>query len=198
GMISMIQAAAHPDAVAGLVLVDPSIPVPRQLPDLQVASQFLLYALPFLGERYLAYGNRRLTERQLVQRVVDLCFADPRRASADVLEAAMALARERRELPNPEAEFLQAARSLLRVLARPQRYEALMRTISCPVLLIHGDRDRLVPVAAARKLAAANPHWDSVVLDGVGHTPQLEVPDEVAARVIDWLDRHELAKAAER
>ncbi len=34
----------------------------------------------------------------------------------------------------------------------------------------------LVPAAAMRQAAARNPHWESVILAGVGHTPQLEVP----------------------
>jgi pimeloyl-ACP methyl ester carboxylesterase len=58
---------------------------------------------------------------------------------------------------------------------------------------VHGDRDRLVPVATARKVLAANPRWDSVILPGVGHTPQLETPDLVLEHMTSWLDRHELA-----
>lgn len=192
GMISLLAAAAHPESVSGLVLIDASLPVPRHRPDRQVAGQFLLYAVPFFGERYMALTARRLTDRQLVQRVVDLCFADPSRAAEDLLAASAALLAERRRLPPQDAAFLQAARSLLRVLARPRRYQALMKGLDVPVLLIHGDRDRLVPVAAARAALAANPRWDSAILEGVGHTPQLEDPDAVVEHIDAWLDRHEL------
>ncbi|GAA2852690.1 alpha/beta fold hydrolase [Nonomuraea rubra] len=54
---------------------------------------------------------------------------------------------------------------------------------------MHGERDRLVPVAASRALARAHPSWQLVVLDGVGHTPQLEAPQETADAVLRWLDR---------
>lgn len=67
-----------------------------------------------------------------------------------------------------------------------------MSSLAQPVLLIHGDRDRLVPVAAARTAAAANPKWDTVILHDIGHTPQLEYPDAVIHSVSRWLDRHEL------
>lgn len=197
GMISLLEADAHPDSVAGVVLIDPSLPVPRQLPDMQVASQFLLYAVPFFGERYLARTARRMTDRQLVQRVVDLCFADPSRASEQLLEASTALVRQRRLMPAQEAAFLQAARSLLGLLTRPQRYQALMNRLDLPVLLVHGERDRLVPVSAARATLAANPKWDSAILPGVGHTPQLETPGAVVDHVNRWLDRHELAVPAD-
>jgi pimeloyl-ACP methyl ester carboxylesterase len=47
-----------------------------------------------------------------------------------------------------------------------------------------------VPIEAARQAAALNPSWDSVFLPGVGHTPQLEVPDLAAATITGWLSRN--------
>jgi pimeloyl-ACP methyl ester carboxylesterase len=190
GMIALLAADAHRDSVAGLVLIDASLPVPRTLPDRQVAAQFLLYATPFFGERYLAYTARRVSDRELVERVVKLCFADPSRASEELLAASTALVAQRRAMPAQDAAFLQAARSLLRVLARPQRYQAAMKRLDVPVLLIHGERDRLVPVAAARAALAANPRWEGAILPGVGHTPQLESPDAVVDSILRWTERH--------
>jgi pimeloyl-ACP methyl ester carboxylesterase len=196
GMVSLLAADAQPESVAGLVLIDPSLPVPRHKPDMQVAGQFLLYAVPYFGERYMIHTRNKLSDRQLVQRVIDLCFADPSRASADLLDAATALVRHRRTMPAQDAAFLQAARSLMGVLAHPRRYQALLARVECPVLLVHGDRDRLVPVVAARGALAANPRWESAILPGVGHTPQLETPDAVIEHVTSWLDRHQLAVPA--
>lgn len=198
GMVSLLLAAAHPELVAGLVLVDPSLPVPRVRPDLAVSATFLVYATPFLGERYLALLTSRRTDRQRVQGVVDLCFADPSRADAEVVDAGVVLAAHRREVPGQEAAFLGAARSLMRVLANPRRYHSLMRGIDRPVLLVHGDRDRLVSIAAARAVAAQNPDWETHFLRGVGHTPQLEAPDQVLAGVTPWLAAHDLAHRASR
>lgn len=190
GMISILHAHASPDTVAGLVLVDPSIPVPWQRPDLRVAGAFALYSVPGLGELYMAAGRRRTTPRQQVERVLELCFADPGRASAEVTEASVELARYRRSMPGTEQAFLRAARSLAGVLARPGRYRAMMAGLDMPVLLIHGEQDRLVPVAAARAAAAACPSFDTTLLPGVGHTPQLEVPDDVVAAIGSWAKRH--------
>ncbi|SDO75191.1 Pimeloyl-ACP methyl ester carboxylesterase [Pedococcus dokdonensis] len=198
GMVSLLLAAAHPELVAGLVLVDPSLPVPRVRPDLAVSATFLVYATPFLGERYLALMTSRLTDRQRVQGVVNLCFADPSRANAQVVDAGVVLAAHRRGVPAQEAAFLGAARSLMKVLANPRRYHSLIRGIDRPVLLVHGERDRLVPVAAARAVAAQNPTWTTRFLPGVGHTPQLEVPAEVLASVGPWLAAHDLTHRASR
>ena len=84
--------------------------------------------------------------------------------------------------------FLSAARSLLRLLVDPRRYRKAMESIRVPVLLVHGDRDRLVPVAAARDIARRHPAWRYIELPGVGHVPQLQVPDRVAKDVLAWMD----------
>ena len=65
----------------------------------------------------------------------------------------------------------------------------MLDAITAPVLLLHGDEDRLVPVAAARTAAAAHPAWRFEVAEGVGHVPQLEVPEWTAGHLLDWLDR---------
>jgi pimeloyl-ACP methyl ester carboxylesterase len=66
----------------------------------------------------------------------------------------------------------------------------MMAGIRAPVLLIGGDADRLVPVASIRNAGSRNPGWDTVVLAGVGHTPQLETPQLVVDAVQAWLRRH--------
>jgi pimeloyl-ACP methyl ester carboxylesterase len=190
GMISILHAHAHPDAVAGLVLVDASIPVPWQRADLRVARDFALYAAPGLGELYLTAARLRTTPRQQVERVLELCFADPGRACAEVTEASVELAGYRRTVRGTEHALLQAARSLTGVLTRPGRYRSMMAGLDMPVLLIHGEQDRLVPVAAARNASAAFPCWDTTLLPGVGHTPQLEAPGDVVAAIGSWAKRH--------
>lgn len=192
GAITILEAAAHPQAVAAVVLVDPALPTPRQVRDPRVAAQFLMYVLPGVGELFVDIGTRFSTDREVVERIVNLCFADPRRSSPEVMDATAELVGLRRRLPPQDDAFLQAARSLVRAGSRPRRFQNIMRSLTQPVLLIHGDRDRLVPVAAARKAAVDNPKWDSVILHDVGHTPQLEDPEPVIRGVSRWLDRHEL------
>ncbi len=117
GMVCVLHTGIRPDTVAGLVLVDPSLPVPLRLPDPRVAAQFLAYAAPVVGERYLSWNRSRQSSRQLVQQIVDMCFADPSRATAALLDAATDLAEHRRTLPEQHAAFVEAARSLMLVLA---------------------------------------------------------------------------------
>jgi pimeloyl-ACP methyl ester carboxylesterase len=190
GLISLMQTTAAPETVRGLVLIDPALPPPPQTPDRQVAGQFLLHALPGIGELYVRAVMSRRPPELAVQRVIELCFADPSRADPAMLTASMALATERqRRDPANAAAFLAASRSLMRVAGQRRRYWEMMSSVRVPVLLIGGEADRLVPAASMRQAAARNPRWETVILPGVGHTPQLEVPDNVIGTVREWLAR---------
>ena len=195
GLISILETSNNPDAIAGVVLIDPALPLPPQKPDWQVSGQFLLYAVPGLGPLAVAKLLARVQPEEAVQQLLRLCFADPSRADPEMTKAEVALITRRHPATPAQAAararvFLAAARSLLRVLSRRQRYAKMMAGIDVPVLLIGGEDDRLVPVAAMRRAAARNPRWESVILPGVGHTPMLEVPDDTSAVIGDWLDRH--------
>ncbi|MFN8113388.1 MAG: alpha/beta hydrolase [Solirubrobacterales bacterium] len=53
--------------------------------------------------------------------------------------------------------------------------------ISCPVRIVWGTDDRILPwPGAAAGFREALPQADWVVLDGIGHCPQLDVPAETA------------------
>jgi len=194
GLISILETAANPRAITGVVLIDPALPLPAQKPDWEVSSQFLLYALPGLGEYVVARLMARVSPESAVQQLLQLCFADPSRADPEMIKAEVALLTRRHPATPAQASarariFLAAARSLLRVLSRRQNYQKMMAGIDVPVLLIGGEDDRLVPIAAMRQAAARNPRWESVILAGAGHTPMLEVPDAVTAAIRDWLAR---------
>ncbi|HEX4247816.1 MAG TPA: alpha/beta hydrolase [Pseudonocardia sp.] len=190
GLISILQSARHPETVAGAVLLDPALPQLGQRPDPRVIGQFLTYALPGAGELFLRATNSRVPPALAVRQILALCFADPSRASDQLVEAMIQLTSQRRLLVGTEAPFLAAARSTMRTVASPRRYQAIMNRIRVPVLLINGEQDRLVSITSARAAAAANPHWQSQFLPGVGHTPQLEVPEVVIDAVRGWLAGH--------
>ena len=194
GMISVLHTHTAPETVAALVLIDPALPVPRRLPDPGVAATFLVYAVPGVGEFSMRTLQARLSPAEVVGRVIKLCFADPDRADPHMLAASAALVEGRRAIPRKEEAFLGAARSLMRVLAKPDRYVSAMNGIDVPVLLIHGEEDRLVPVAAARKASATNPSWKKAFLAGVGHTPQLEAPEQTAKIITEWLRSTAIAR----
>jgi pimeloyl-ACP methyl ester carboxylesterase len=60
--------------------------------------------------------------------------------------------------------------------------------ITCPVRVVWGTEDQLLPwpSAAARYRRDWLPHADWVVLEGVGHAPQLDVPLETAQLILGF------------
>jgi len=56
-----------------------------------------------------------------------------------------------------------------------------------PVLIVHGDRDASVPLAAARAAAALIPDARLEVVAGAAHWVQRDQPDVVAAAMLDFL-----------
>jgi pimeloyl-ACP methyl ester carboxylesterase len=191
GLISILQASERPDTVAGLVLVDPALPIALDArPDPRVFATFAAFLVPAVGRRVLSQRRDTTSAEEAAHAMLRLCCADPSRVPADVVELHLELAGQRREYSDVDSEMLSAAQSLLWVLADRRRYAAMQRAIDVPVLLLHGDQDRLVHIASARAAAAANPSWRFEVAQGIGHVPQLEAPEWTAEHVLSWLAEH--------
>jgi len=65
---------------------------------------------------------------------------------------------------------------------------ALLRKLDVPVLIVHGSKDRVTPIAGSRRLAEAlGPNATLVELDGCGHVPHEETPERFLAALLPWL-----------
>ena len=82
--------------------------------------------------------------------------------------------------------FLDAWRSMRRLGKRPDIAKRAMDAIACPVLVMHGRRDRLVPVAFAEAALGTHPAWRGRIFPDLGHLPQMEAPGRWLAEVADW------------
>lgn len=193
GMISLLHTAKDPDLVRGLVLVDPALPmVFGTRPDPTMLSTFFMYSVPGLGERFLAKAKMVPARRQ-VERVLELVCADPSGIPEKLKQASEHLISERAKVEGLDKAFLAAARSTVFTTSRRGAYFAAMDRIRVPVFLMSGDRDRLVNVAAARYVARRRPHWRYDEYAGIGHVPQMEIPEVVSERVLDWMDANRLS-----
>ncbi len=197
GHIAVLEAAAHPEAVQKLVLVDPAIPGPhvRRPPPLILGAMAAL-SIPGLAETILDRRVRALGPEGLVMQTLALVCADPSRVDAEVVEAHVQLTRERSRLgPQNGRAFIQASRSIGLRMANPA-FWSRVATVTAPTLVLHGSLDRVIPLEAARDLARRRPDWELKVLEGVGHVPMMETPDLFLETLESWGYRIASAAAA--
>ena len=187
GALAILQAAVEPTSVNGLVLTNSVFPwrfgaSPHPL----ILASFGIYATPGLGERFVSWRLHQMDPERTVGLSLRILAADPGSIPEDVVRLLVELARERRDDPDVAKAFLQAARSMLRLGRRPETARRALDNITSAVLLLHGRRDRLVPVAFAEAELARHPDWRGRFFRDLGHIPQMEAPGRWLAEVADW------------
>lgn len=200
GLIGAVLAASRPELVSRLILVCAALGRAPGAPlDGRVAALFAVYMTPFLGSFFLQYRAKTVGPERSVRETLRLCGLDVDKLPPEVFAAHLDVAHARLEMPWAHDAFIEAVRSLIKLTAQRRRFEDMLRKIKTPTLLIQGSRDRLVPLATAEHVARLRRDWTLVVLDGVGHVPQIEVPERWLSVVDGWLnglERPENAAAA--
>jgi pimeloyl-ACP methyl ester carboxylesterase len=189
GLVSILAAGADPGDVAGLILLDPALPLaPREPRDRQVLLSFTAYMVPGVGEAFVRRRARTLGPEGLVRETFRICCVDPSRVPDEVIAAHTEVVAARMRMPWADRSMLRAARSMFRLLLRRRQFRAVLERVRAPTLLVNGAGDRLVRLAAARVASEVRPDWTFRPLDDVGHVPQLEAPQRTAAEIWSWLD----------
>lgn len=192
GAISMLQAAVEPASVDGLVLSNSVFPWVRgAYPAPVVMAGFGLYQLPRVGD----WASRKRMNGLDAERAVRIGFriiaADPDRIDPDLVRLHVEQLLRQQENDDAGPAFLEAARSLMALGRRRKLGRWILDSVKCPVLVIHGREDRLVPLRYAETALAGHPEWEMRLLPKVGHVPQMEAPERWLSAVEDWLARVE-------
>lgn len=186
GLLSARYAARTDSDVAGLVLLDPTVPPAHLLPGPGGVLAAGLYAVPAVG-RLAARARRSLrTPAQNVADTLRLCTVDPSRVDPEVVHRHLPVAQRRVSHPEMDQHYSEAARSILTELARRRSTDVMFASLAAPVLLIHGTRDRLVPFSGALRIARRNASWRFAPAADCGHLPMLEHPEWTAAQIRAW------------
>ncbi len=132
----------------------------------------LIYALLSRSQRSLRWGLRRIV-------------CDPRVVSDELVEEARRLL----DRPNAGRAFRSFRKSEVEWSGLKTDLSDRLGKVATPTLLVHGDRDRVVPVEWARRAHERLPDSELRVLRGCGHWPPRECPDTFNRVVTDFLAR---------
>ena len=167
GAVVAEAAIRSPQRVSGLVLIDAAGPGTRD------PRLFRVARWPVIGPGLFACRGR-----WLVGRLLKSTYADPDKVSdADV---------DQYYAPVADPGYGRALRGVLREF----RFDALdgrLGAIAAPTLVLWGEEDRWIPIAAGRALAAQLPRSAFLSVRHAGHSVQEEVPDEVNRLIIKFL-----------
>lgn len=171
GGVSALYAMEHPERLAGLVLVDAGgAPKPGGEPG---NIGFKIAQTPGINRLMLTITPRSLVEKSLHQSVTNQAIVTP--ATVDRFWELL------RYPGNREATMLR--------FTEPRRTfdPAKLAAIKVPTLILWGEQDKLIGVAAARWYNQAIPGSRMILYPGVGHLPHQEHAAKSAADVLAFL-----------
>lgn len=186
GLLGLRLAQTSPHRIAAVVLASPVLPLGwgRDAAELATLLRYIPVLMPRLGRTLVARYSVRTGLPGVVDDPVRALFADPSRLDPEIRERLIEVSRGRLTWV---AEAARAYEQVTRSLAKDLLSSRMLRGISCPVQVIHGEKDPLVPIAALESLRRLYPHWSYVTLPDVGHVPQLEAPGIFASHTATWL-----------
>jgi pimeloyl-ACP methyl ester carboxylesterase len=178
GGAATIAAAMEPELISGIVEINPFTRTQR----LDVGG--LLRIRRYRRGISLLTGTQLFRSLSLWMRYLDVAYPIKPADYADYMAALRAKLRE----PGRMAEFMKTGRST------PADAGAQLPNVTRPALVIMGtlDPDFADPKGEGDTVAAAMPAGIGTVatIEGAGHYPHAQSPDEVAALVIPFLKEH--------
>ena len=174
-------------AIKGLILIDGSIPGGPANPGLLALAKILLSR-----KWYRAYRN----DPEGAWASLYPYYADLKKmpeADRDFLkERVMA----RVKSSTQEKAYFQTQRSIIwAFLFASSPYVKKVRNYSGKILLVWGDKDRIIPLSSAQEFKNLREDIKLEIIPGAGHLPQQEKPEETAKIIAEFVEREREEKA---
>ena len=198
GLLALELACRAPERVAAVTLAALALPLQwgRDGQKLAGLAQYLPLAVPWQGRRIVARYVKARGVPGVVDDPIRFLFRDPSRLDAELRQRLIGVSEYRLTWAEEAARaYEQATRSLGSWLLWPGLASRWIRDTRCPVQAIYGSHDPLFPAAAWQRLERARPDWRYVLMQDIGHVPQLEAPGDFASHMLSWLGQQRLVAA---
>jgi haloalkane dehalogenase len=184
-LVSLAAAAAHPEMVQGIVMMslpDPSLEEEAIPPFLRPVVRTIknLVASPLLLKPVFHFVRRP----SVLRRWAGLAYAHPEAITDELIEILASPPQDRGAVRAFSALF----KAAIGINFSPS-VKALLPTITIPMLLIWGQKDRFVPPMLANQFAQYNEKLQLLNLEDVGHCPHDECPEQVNQAILDWINK---------
>jgi pimeloyl-ACP methyl ester carboxylesterase len=189
GLLSVQLAASAPELVERLVLIDPALPArPQDSRKMTKATlqTFAPFVVPTMGRRVMGKMYATMTAEQLFDDNQAYIHADPSRLSEELRAVGRENTAYGQRTPWRLDGFVAAAESLVAALIGRRGVLKAIDAIQAPTLVVWGDRDQLVGKPVIDALVGRRADFELRVLEGVGHAPMVEAPDDFLEVVTSW------------
>jgi len=175
---ALLFAAAHPQRVDGIITIAPTLPIPPADPWAEHSFQ----DVPDTNEGW-AKENRHYWQRDwrgYVEFFMSQVATEPHSTKPydDLVEWGM----------QTDAATMLCDADAPRQIADESEAVRLCRSLACPVLVIGGDQDKIVPPERTRRIAELT-GAELLVIEGGGHAPHVRYPVAVNHAIRDFADR---------
>jgi pimeloyl-ACP methyl ester carboxylesterase len=178
GRVAVEVGLRAPDRVGGLGLLCPAVAFIRRG----------LHPIVRLARPELGVLPHRFTRGMVTGQFWSM-FADPDAVDPAVADVAVDEFQRIYASAGARLAFLRAARNIYldKPFGRDGFYPRL-GALEPPALFVWGTHDPLIPAAFKLHVARWLPHAEQVVLDGCGHVPQVERPEQTNGLLMRFLD----------
>ena len=177
---ALLFALAHPQQVTGIITIAPTLPIPPTNPWERDGCFFdeLLDTTEGWAKENRHYWQRDW--RGYVEFFMSQITTEPHSTKAydDLVEWGM----------QTDAETMLRDADAPQQIADEKEAVRLCRSLACPVLVIGGDQDEIVPPERARRIAELT-NAELLVIEGGGHAPHVRYPVAVNHAIRDFADR---------
>jgi pimeloyl-ACP methyl ester carboxylesterase len=170
GMVAQELTLRHPQRVRALILGCTTAGAVRGAPPAPETIQHMVRNQQLSGDEAMAAGWALGYSREYIDTHYDRLLARSRQAS---------------RFAAPPDSYLRQVMAA----AKHDTYDRLSE-VSCPVLIIHGADDVMLPVRNAELLREGIAHAELHVLPGMGHGYNLEAQEQADALVVEFVRRH--------
>jgi pimeloyl-ACP methyl ester carboxylesterase len=182
-LVCLGAAAEHPEMVAGIAMLS--------LPDTSVREEAMpprmrpivsaiegMFTAPWILKALFYYVRRP----KIVQPWAAIAYGDAKAVTEELVEILSSPAQE----PGAAQAFARIIKGMTNSAFGP-KVKTVLPKLEVPVLLIWGQKDRMIPPVLGRQFAGYNPRVKLVELDEAGHCPHDECPELVNQEILNWL-----------